>query len=81
MGNKVPMSQIRGNVDALLNEYWSNHYINDTLHLCSLCGNTGIIDTRNTAISPAGFDAGRLNYCICPNGRIMRENKTPLHRR
>jgi hypothetical protein len=49
--------------------YWLDYYTNN---LCSLCGNTGIIDTRQTAISHAGFNSGRLNWCICPNGQISR---------
>ena len=50
--------------------YWFEFYINKTL--CSLCGNSGIIDTRHTAISGAGVNSGRLNWCICPNGQSMR---------
>jgi hypothetical protein len=51
-----------------LSNFWANNYI--YLTLCSLCGNKGIIDTRGRAISAAGVDSGRKNFCICPNGRI-----------
>jgi hypothetical protein len=51
--------------------YWAEHFIND--NLCSLCGNTGCIDTRETAVSPKGQKVGRLNHCICPNGQRLRE--------
>jgi len=54
--------------------YWMRHYVNSTCSLCSLCGNTGKIDTRGSAMSTAGVDAGRLNFCICPNGQQAREN-------
>jgi hypothetical protein len=50
-------------------DYWLKHYIDKH---CSLCGNTGTIDTRETAITPAGLRVGRLNFCICPNGQAMR---------
>lgn len=50
--------------------YWIEHYVN--AGLCSLCGNSGIIDTRDTAMSHAGVCPGKVNFCICPNGQIMR---------
>lgn len=53
-----------------LTQIWLDWYC--TEH-CTLCGNTGIIDTRQTAITPAGVSAGRLNWCLCPNGRGLRE--------
>lgn len=42
-------------------------------NLCGLCGNTGIIDTRETAVSPAGVHCGDRFHCICPNGRAMKQ--------
>jgi hypothetical protein len=39
---------------------------------CGLCGNTGIIDTRGTAKTPDGRDAGIRAFCICPNGRTAK---------
>jgi len=64
-------------------DYWFENYINRDVadnchHLCSLCGNRGIVDTRGRAISAKGLDAGRLNYCICPNGQALRTHKAPL---
>lgn len=56
----------------IITDYWVSNYLNK--HLCSLCGNSGIIDTRRTAISPVGINSGRLNYCICPNGQCMRNS-------
>lgn len=63
-----------------ITKYWLDHYSNDKNCLCSLCGNSGVIDTRLTAISAAGVNSGRLNYCICPNGQIMRKNGWELKR-
>jgi hypothetical protein len=64
-----------------MDRYWIDNYVNEESNLCSLCGNSGVIDTRSTAISHAGVEAGRLNYCICPNGRSMRDQQAPLSNR
>lgn len=40
---------------------------------CGLCGNYGVIDTRGKVFTPAGVECGVRAYCICPNGRAMRE--------
>lgn len=42
--------------------------------LCGLCGNSGIIDTRGRAVSAAGCDAGARFWCLCPNGRALKEH-------
>jgi hypothetical protein len=55
----------------LITDYWHEHYVNRGM--CSLCGNSGIIDTRG-ARTPAGLEVGRVNFCICPNGQSMREH-------
>ena len=41
---------------------------------CSLCGNKGVIDSRGIR-TPAGFECGGLHYCICPNGRALKNGK------
>ena len=66
--------------EKVIDDYFWKHYENNDVPfgLCSLCGNSGVIDTRGTAVSGAGVDAGRLNYCLCPNGRAMREAKSEL---
>ncbi len=51
-----------------IEKYWIDFYCEDH---CTLCGNKGIIDTRGTK-TPAGLYVGKLNWCICPNGQIMR---------
>lgn len=50
--------------------YWAEYYTHNGL--CSLCGNSGLIDTRQRAISAAGYHSGKVNFCICPNGQLMR---------
>lgn len=56
-------------VNKQLIDYWLEHYT--PKGQCSLCGNRGVIDTRGIK-TPAGFECGALNYCICPNGQVMR---------
>jgi hypothetical protein len=63
MKTKAPVVETQ---EKIVEDYWFKHYLGASL--CSLCGNKGVIDTRLTARE------GRLNYCICPNGRVMREN-------
>lgn len=41
--------------------------------MCSLCGQSGIIDTRGIR-TPAKFECGGLHYCICPNGRALKKH-------
>ena len=36
---------------------------------CCLCGNHGIINTRNKVFTAAGIECGDIVFCICPNGR------------
>ena len=45
---------------------------------CCLCGNYGIIDTRNKIYTPAGFECGDKVYCICPNGRALKKYNGPI---
>lgn len=50
-----------------------NDDIKMDIPLCGLCGNTGIVDTLNSAVSPAGVKCGIKAFCICPNGRVKRK--------
>ena len=54
-----------------ITDYWYKFFVSDEHH-CSLCGNCGIIDTRGVC-TLAGAPAGRLNWCICPNGQTLRK--------
>ncbi len=45
--------------------------------MCGLCGNTGVLDTRTTAKTPQAsgmIPCGIRAYCICPNGRAMKQH-------
>ncbi len=57
--------------DERITNYWESYYIDHDSVLCSLCGNSGVIDTRG-AKSAAGVVSGRRNWCICPNGQALR---------
>ena len=52
-----------------VSEYWYKHYADG---FCTLCGNSGVIDTRKSVGVFKGRVLGRLNYCICPNGQAKR---------
>jgi hypothetical protein len=39
---------------------------------CSLCGNSGIVDT-NGVKTAAGILVGTRQPCLCPNGQAMRK--------
>ena len=70
------MSEKQGPMSKAVTKYWLAFYgdIHTGMGLCTLCGNTGIIDTRQTAISPKGINVGRINFCICPNGQWKRKS-------
>ncbi len=55
---------------VILSDYWVRHYATDH---CTLCGNSGVIDTRSSAVTATGKRVGRLNWCICPNGVGLRK--------
>ena len=50
-------------------DYWYEFYC---LNHCTLCGNSGWLDTRGVR-TPAGVETGRVNWCICPNGQAFRK--------
>jgi|GEM_PF-4688326 len=56
-----------------------DEFFNKKVNLCSLCGNWGVIDSRGIK-SPAGVACGRLNYCICPNGRRMKKRRWDIEK-
>jgi hypothetical protein len=63
--------------NEIVSDYWAKHYAEDH---CTLCGNHGVIDTRATAVTPAGYWVGRLNFCICPNGQSLRDGGADMER-
>ena len=44
------------------------------ISLCGLCGNSGMVDTRDSAIWN-NKKVGIRDYCICPNGRHRKRKK------
>ena len=54
-----------------ITDYWHEFYVSNGY--CSLCGNSGVIDTTIGATTPKGEDVGRANFCICPNGQAFRK--------
>lgn len=58
--------------NELVTDYMFTYYGAPDNHMCTLCGQRGIIDTRGVK-TPAGVEVGRLNWCLCPNGQAMRE--------
>lgn len=58
-----------------LDDYWLKHYVNKGA--CSLCGNTGKVDTRE-ARTHVGLQVGRVNFCFCPNGQAYRKNSSTV---
>ena len=54
--------------------YWAEFYSDGGY--CTLCGNTGIVNTINTALTPKGEKGfGRRQFCFCPNGQHFRDDK------
>ena len=54
-----------------LERLWLDEYT--VGHDCGLCGNSGIIDTRETVKDTEGEPCGGRFFCICPNGRKRKE--------
>jgi hypothetical protein len=53
----------------IVTNYWYEFFADQH---CTLCGNSGVIDTRGVRTA-AGVDVGRRNWCICPNGQVLRK--------
>jgi hypothetical protein len=62
--------------------YWMKHYTSapGPEGRCTLCGNSGLIDTRNTARDASGRLVGRISPCICPNGQAERADQARSQR-
>jgi hypothetical protein len=55
-----------------LTRLWLDEFLSENGH-CGLCGNTGKIDTKGKMTTPSGAKCGIKAWCICPNGRGLRE--------
>jgi len=62
--------------NVAVTQYWLDHYLGR--NVCALCGNSGRLDTTQSARSPRGESVGRVHYCLCPNGQAMRAHGTVL---
>ena len=58
-----------------LTNYNLHHFSNEKNNLGVLCGNTGEVNTTDTAVSPEGIKTGGKHPCFCPNGRVSRDDK------
>lgn len=58
-------------------QYWFDNYVEK--NHCSLCGNSGKIDTTGVA-TYAGLIVGRVNFCICPNGMTHRRASSEINK-
>lgn len=56
-------------LNEAITDYWAKHY--QRRGICTLCGNTGRLDTTGVK-TPAGWLVGRVDFCFCPNGQLMR---------
>jgi len=72
--NKENINLLEDLINDSIDEYWNIHYVHPQLKSCVLCGNTGIIDTTDTAIPPQGSPSiGGKHFCVCPNGQQLRK--------
>ncbi len=60
-------------VKDLWKEYYFKALKDDgtTIHICGLCGNSGVLDTTNSAFWN-DKSVGVKRHCICPNGRCLK---------
>ncbi|MCI0392148.1 MAG: hypothetical protein MOB07_25740 [Acidobacteria bacterium] len=56
--------------------YWATYYLSRNWQ-CSLCGTSGVVDTRGRALNGSGQDQGALQFCFCPAGQKWREMADP----
>jgi hypothetical protein len=54
-------------------ELWLEFLSQGPSQACGLCGNSGIVDTRGLVRTAAGYECGVRAFCICPNGRAMKD--------
>jgi len=57
---------------------WEEYYFElskdngTTIKICGLCGNSGVLNTINSAFWN-DKSVGVKRYCICPNGRYLKD--------
>ena len=67
------ISAITKKFEEHLTEYNMYHFSHPKTRFCTLCGNTGIVNTMGKAVSPSGVKTGFTGWCFCPNGVIQRQ--------
>jgi len=71
----VPVVVFHGALFVLvkIGGYMSDLWLEYAAHgHCGLCGNTGVVNTLENAITPNGTHVGVKAFCICPNGRALK---------
>lgn len=56
-----------------LTDLWLNEFIRNGS--CCICGDSGMIDTRNVIFNEFGEECGAEVFCICPNGRELKDKE------
>ena len=57
---------------ACIEQLWFSEFLVNGC--CGLCGNSGYIDTTGIK-TPRGKETGGRFACICPTGRIIKEEE------
>lgn len=57
-------------VEGIVVAYWVRMY--EERGACTLCGDSGWLDTTGVS-TPAGAVVGRRQFCLCPNGMMLRK--------
>jgi hypothetical protein len=56
----------------ILSDLWMKDYMNNGEDHCPLCSH-GVVGQNNTGFILSPFN-GKKYFCICPNGRSLKEN-------
>jgi hypothetical protein len=57
-------------IEGIVSAYWEQFYLSSDC-ICMLCGGCGEVET--IATNRDGLLMEYKNYCICPNGQVLRE--------
>lgn len=59
--------------ERVVSDYWLRYYAKGPSGCCTLCGNTGWVDTTGRAMD-GSRDCGKRQPCFCPNGQEERKD-------
>lgn len=69
-------AQAKANEEVITRLWLDEYTVNNH---CALCANSGIINTLRVPMhTAAGLKIGIRTFCICPNGRAMKEGDCDL---